>query len=104
MSFQKIAERLNTTPLFVSKAYRQYHQEATLEAAKKGKAAPKGRYVKLPADKHRKIDKLLQETTLSYREIGRQVGADKWTILANRDRLLAEGKHVPVRPLEKRSA
>lgn len=102
-SFPRIAEHLNTTQDLVSRAYRQHHANATMESALTGQAPPQGRYVRLPKEKHDEINRLLMETTLSFREIERRTGVDKWTIRANRDRLLAEGKEVPIRPRENRA-
>jgi transposase-like protein len=80
LSFESIAKQLDTTPSLVSRAYKQAKQEQTLRDAKLGQSPDSGRRLRLYAEKHQQIERLLLEGQLSKRAIAREVGCTPWTV------------------------
>lgn len=101
-SFEAIAKKLRISNARAQRLYDAHNQQDAIKLAETGEKRKPRIPLRKCDDTHAEISRLLQETKLSLREIGRRTGVDKWTVRSNRDRLLAEGKHVPLRRGEKR--
>ncbi|MCM2373956.1 helix-turn-helix domain-containing protein, partial [Aporhodopirellula aestuarii] len=88
LTFEQIAEKLDSTGNTVSRAYKQFHSAENLKAVSQGKnlnTGPKSR--KIPEEKINQIRDLLTNSNLSMREIARRAGVSAWTVRHEKKRM-----------------
>ncbi|WP_051073401.1 recombinase family protein [Rhodopirellula europaea] len=96
LTFEEIAERLDTTGGTASRAYKQYNANANLAAVEKGERLDTGKNKrKIPEEKINQIRDLLIEGKLSKRAIAREVGVSAWTVRNEAKRVAAEKASAP---------
>lgn len=92
LTFEEIAERLDTTGGTASRAYKQYHAKANLAAVEKGERLDTGKNKrKIPEETINQIRDLLIEGKLSKRAIAREVGVSAWTVRNEAKEMVPDG-------------